>query len=30
LMIFQKGKLVDTKVGSLPKSALSDWINSNL
>tara|TARA_B110000116_G_C16734600_1_gene535383 strand:- start:904 stop:1224 length:321 start_codon:yes stop_codon:yes gene_type:complete len=30
LMIFQKGKLVDTKVGSLPKSALNDWINNNL
>mgnify|MGYP006086782669 FL=1 len=30
LMIFQKGKLVDTKVGSLPKSALNDWISSNL
>ena len=30
LMIFQKGKLVDTKVGSLPKSALVDWINSYL
>jgi len=30
LMLFNKGKLVDTKVGSLPKSALVDWINSYL
>ena len=30
LMIFKEGKLIDTKVGSLPKSALSDWINSFL
>ena len=30
LMFFSEGKLVDTKVGSLPKSALVDWINSYL
>ena len=30
LMLFKGGKLVDTKVGSLPKSALSSWIDSNL
>ena len=30
LMLFKKGKLIDTKVGSLPKSALTDWIDSNL
>ena len=30
LMIFNKGKLIDTKVGSLPKSALETWIQSNL
>ena len=28
LMMFNKGKLVDTKVGSLPKSALNSWIDS--
>ena len=30
LMIFKDGKLIDTKVGSLPKSALTDWIDSHL
>ena len=30
LMLFKEGKLIDTKVGSLPKSALNDWINSLL
>ena len=30
LMLFKKGKLIDTKVGSLPKSALVDWIDSHL
>ena len=30
LMLFKKGKLIDTKVGSLSKSALSEWIDSNL
>ena len=30
LMLFKEGKLIDTKVGSLPKSALNDWINSFL
>ncbi len=30
LMIFKQGKLVDTKVGSLPKSSLETWIKSNL
>lgn len=30
LMIFKKGKLVDTKVGSLPKSALYEWVRSNI
>jgi thioredoxin 1 len=30
LMIFKDGKLVDTKVGSLPKSSLQEWINGNL
>lgn len=28
LMIFDKGKLVSTKVGSLPKTKLVEWINS--
>ena len=30
LMLFKEGKLIDTKVGSLPKTVLSDWIDSNL
>ena len=30
LMLFKEGKLIDTKVGSLPKTALSSWIDSNL
>jgi|TARA_B110000444_G_C18699319_1_gene528152 thioredoxin 1 len=30
LMLFKGGKLVDTKVGSLPKTALLTWIDSNL
>lgn len=30
LMIFKGGKLVDTKVGSLPKSALYEWVRSNI
>ena len=30
LMLFKEGKLIDTKVGSLPKSALTDWIDSHL
>ena len=30
LMLFKEGKLVDTKIGSLPKSSLVDWINSHL
>lgn len=30
LMIFKGGKLVDTKIGSLPKSALHEWIKSNI
>ena len=30
IMIFNKGKLIDTKVGSLPKSVLETWIKSNL
>lgn len=30
LMIFKNGELVDTKIGSLPKSALNEWIKSNL
>jgi thioredoxin 1 len=29
LMIFKDGKLIDTKVGSLPKGALIDWIRNN-
>ena len=30
LMVFKGGNLVDTKVGSLPKSALITWIDSHL
>ena len=30
IMLFKKGKLIDTKVGSLPKSALEAWIKANL
>ena len=30
LMLFKDGNLVDTKVGSLPKSALEAWIKSSL
>ena len=30
LMFFKDGKLVDTKVGSLPKNILENWIDSNL
>ena len=30
IMLFNNGKLIDTKVGSLPKSALETWIKSNL
>ena len=27
LMLFKDGKLLDTKVGSLPKTSLIEWIN---
>lgn len=30
LMIFKNGKLVDTKIGALPKSSLFSWIKSNI
>ena len=30
LMFFNDGKLVDTKVGSLSKSSLKEWIDNNL
>ena len=30
LMLFKDGKLVDTKVGSLPKGTLESWLDSNL
>ena len=30
LMIFKDGKLVDTKVGSLSKTALYDWVKNHL
>ena len=28
LMIFRGGELIDTKVGSLPKKAIIEWINA--
>ena len=30
LMFFKEGKLVESKVGSLPKTALEAWIKANL
>ena len=30
LMLFKEGKLVESKVGSLPKTTLEAWIQSNL
>ena len=30
LMIFKDGKLTDTKIGSLPKSALLEWVKSSI
>ena len=30
LMLFKDGKLVDTKVGSLPKNMLESWLDTNL
>ena len=30
LMFFKEGKLVESKVGSLPKTALEGWIKANL
>ena len=30
LMLFKDGKLVDTKVGSLPKKTLESWLDLNL
>ena len=30
LMFFNNGNLIDTKVGSLPKSSLNEWIDSSL
>ena len=30
LMLFKHGKLVDTKVGSLPKNMLESWLEPNL
>ncbi|MFZ2619686.1 MAG: thioredoxin [Alphaproteobacteria bacterium] len=30
LMVFKGGKLVETKVGSMPKSALKTWVESNV
>lgn len=30
LMLFKDGEIVDTKVGAITKSALSEWINENL
>ena len=30
LMIFKNGQVVDTRVGGMPKSQLSDWIESKV
>ncbi len=30
MIIFKDGKVVDTKVGSLPKSSLKEWVESNI
>ena len=30
LMLFKDGKLLDTKVGSLPKNMLESWLDPNL
>ena len=30
LMLFKDGTLIDTKIGSLPKPNLNDWIESHL
>ena len=30
LMLFREGKLIDSKVGSLPKSSLEAWLQDNL
>ena len=30
LILFKDGKLIDTKVGSMPKSSLNEWIESCL
>ena len=30
IMIFKDGRLIDQKVGSLPKSIINEWIESNL
>jgi len=30
LMLFKNGKLIDTKVGSLPKNMLESWLDPNL
>ena len=30
MMIFKDGKLIDSKVGSLPKNALIEWINKTI
>lgn len=30
LMIFKEGKLLDSKVGALPRPALTEWINKNV
>ena len=30
LMLFREGKLIDSKVGSLPKSSIEVWLQDNL
>ena len=30
LMLFKEGKLIDSKVGSMPKSSLIEWVENSL
>ena len=30
MMLFKEGRLIDQKVGTLPKSSINEWIDSNL
>ena len=30
MMLFKEGRLIDQKVGTLPKSSINEWIDNNL